>query len=497
MAALLVVPFTLLTSCSFKALEQKGSTAGDSPDSPFALSSPSGFHVLKVVTGESQSCALLSNRRVKCWGQQLGAILLGSDRGLLGDGVDNDGNPSDEMGTNLAYIDLGTETGSNTPLRVKDLTAGLSHACVLLNNNKIKCWGLNTSGQLGIGPQCDSNNKCRAVDYVGYGGDPIMGDDLPYVDLGTEAGSSTPLTAKAVMAGYNHTCAILNNDKVKCWGNNQFGQLGLGHTDHLGDGVNDEMGDNLSTVDLGTGLTAKGLAMGGAHSCVILNNNKAKCWGSNDRGQLGQGHGDDLGNEAGEMGDNLSAIELGTGLTVKSLSLGENHSCAILSNGKVKCWGNQNEGQLGLGRLWIPSPSRPGETQLSFSLGSRPNEMGDSLSYVDLGTAGNPAVPLTAQFITAGQTHTCVVLSNDRVRCWGSNGFGQLGLGHADDMGGDPGSDSGEEGTVGDDIPLVDLGTSGGSQLSARGISFGFGHHTCAFFELTKLSAGDIMIEVN
>jgi alpha-tubulin suppressor-like RCC1 family protein len=106
-----------------------------------------------------------------------------------------------------------------------------------------------------------------------------------------------------------HACALLDNASVKCWGTNYNGGLGLGDNNNRGDAAN-EMGDNLSTVDLGTGRTATAMSLGSSHTCALLDNSDIKCWGSGDNGRLGQGTNSNIGNNANDMGDNLPAIDL-------------------------------------------------------------------------------------------------------------------------------------------------------------------------------------------
>jgi E3 ubiquitin-protein ligase HERC3 len=138
------------------------------------------------------------------------------------------------------------------------------------------------------------------------GDEPLeMGDDLPAVDLGTDR------TARALAAGAEHTCALLDDGTVKCWGSNFVGQVGLGDIDHRGDGPL-EMGDNLPAVDLGTGRTAQALAAGEYHTCALLDDGTVKCWGGNDYGELGLGDTNGRGDAPGEMGDALPAINLGS-----------------------------------------------------------------------------------------------------------------------------------------------------------------------------------------
>ncbi|KXZ42574.1 hypothetical protein GPECTOR_133g613 [Gonium pectorale] len=116
-----------------------------------------------------------------------------------------------------------------------------------------------------------------------------------------------------------------------------------------GDGPG-EMGDNLFYVDLGTGRTVAALAAGAYHTCAVLDNGKAKCWGINGNGRLGYGDTADRGDAPGEMGDSLPYVDLGTtGRKVAALAAGDAHTCAMLDNGGVKCWGFNGNGRLGYG----------------------------------------------------------------------------------------------------------------------------------------------------
>ena len=293
------------------------------------------------------------------------------------------------------------------------LAAGVHHVCAILDDKSVKCWGWNKYGQLGLGDTDDRGDASGE-----------MGDNLPTVDLGTGR------TAIAISADDAHTCALLDNKSVKCWGYNFRGQLGLGDRDNRGD-ASGEMGDNLPTVDLGTGRTAIAIASGGLHTCALLDNLSVKCWGYNNRGQLGLGDTNQRGDASDEMGDNLPAVDLGTGRTAIAISASGYHTCALLDNKSVKCWGTNFNGRLG-----------QGDTN---HRGDASGEMGDNLPTVDLGTGR------TATSIIAGNGHSCAVLDNKSVKCWGYNGDGRLGLGDTDDRG----DASGE---MGDNLPAVDLG---------------------------------------
>jgi alpha-tubulin suppressor-like RCC1 family protein len=189
-----------------------------------------------------------------------------------------------------------------------------------------------------------------------------------------------------------HVCAILDNGDVKCWGQNNAGQLGIGNSINLAEST------PLSTpIDLGSGRTALAVSAGSYHACAILDNGDLKCWGKGGRGQLGMGINYNLD------APSSTAIDLGAGRTAIAVSAGEDHTCAILDNGELKCWGRDNYGQLG-----------DGGTDTDTNAPS---------TAIDLGTGR------TAVAVSAGVGHTCVILDNNEMKCWGRNSYGQLGDG--------------------------------------------------------------------
>eukprot|EP01083_Nonionella_stella_P008628 24896_1 len=110
-----------------------------------------------------------------------------------------------------------------------------------------------------------------------------------------------------ISSGAGHNCALSTTNKVKCFGYNEFGQLGYGDTNKRGDGTN-EMGDHLPEIDLGSNFLSIQIALGWQHICALSTTNKVKCWGSNMYGELGQGDTTDRGDEANETGDYLEAV---------------------------------------------------------------------------------------------------------------------------------------------------------------------------------------------
>lgn len=329
------------------------------------------------------SCALLTSGRVQCWGTN-DVAQLGT-----GDQVERGGQTAHLIST-ADTVRLGNGRSA------KAIAVGSKHTCAILNDDSLRCWGQNVDGQLGI----------RST--TNFGKNPSeLGDSLIAVKLGSGR------TAKAVATGLRHTCAILDTGSVKCWGDAFIGQLGLDSNADRG-GSGDAMGDTLPTVNLGAGRTAKMLTAGDNFNCAILDDDSVKCWGSNGGGELGQGDTNSRGYSAGQMAA-LAPVSLGSGLTAKTISAGGGHVCAILSDDTVKCWGSNFRGALGL--------------ETSDARGDGPNEMGDMLPTVFLG-AGR-----TAKGIACGIAHTCAILDDGSVKCWGSNQSGQLGIGNTTNVG--------------------------------------------------------------
>ena len=409
-----------------------------------------------VSCGSGHTCAVLSDNSIRCWGSNLNGQLGNGFPGAIGD---HDG----EMGGNLYPADLGNS------LTAESVSCGSGHTCAVLSDGSLKCWGLNSEGQLGIGSQAN------IADVPGE-----MGDNLPVVDLGIDADGAA-LTAKNVSCGSSHTCAVLSDDSVKCWGDNSQGALGISSTGNIGD-FPGEMGDDLPAVDLGTDRTVfdgdsivaepsppspppilpierDAACAGQSHTCAIRDDSSVVCWGSNDGGQLGTGNVANVGNVEEEMGDNLRTVDLGASLTAKSISCGSFHTCAVLSDDSVKCWGTNDYGTLGLGSSAGP-------------IGKQPGDMGDALDPIRLGTA-TTGVDFSVKRVSCGGDHTCVLLSDDSIKCWGLGMYGQLGLGSQRHVGVNAGD-------MGDNLPQVDLGIDAdGSSLTAASVSCGYSH-TCA-----------------
>jgi hypothetical protein len=183
-------------------------------------------------------------------------------------------------------------------------------------------------------------------------GDAPGSDAVSLSEAGTDVtgpeGDAAPYHALAVTTGVAHTCAVLDDGHVKCWGLNLEGELGYGDTYRRGS-VPADMGDNLPFVDLGQGRLAKAIAAGGDATCAILDDGTVKCWGGADLLGLPGAGTQNRGDEPGEMGDALPALDFGPGRHAVQVALGVTVACALLDDGSVSCWGK------GAGTL-TPSP---------------------------------------------------------------------------------------------------------------------------------------------
>jgi alpha-tubulin suppressor-like RCC1 family protein len=268
---------------------------------------------------------------------------------------------------------------------LKRIVSGNAHTCVLTGQNRVRCWGDNQYGQLGYGNAQDIGDHPTRLPYTA-GDVPLPAND-PVMQLA---------------AGNHHTCALLQSGLMRCWGRNHRGQLGYNRTDNLGDG---EPVTAFGYVSVG-GLATK-IAAGGDHTCAIMQSGALRCWGANNSGQLGRGNTADIGDN--ETVFSAGNLDLGAGVVVKDLALGGAHTCALLAGGAVRCWGRNNEGQLGYG-------SNAGS---NVSLGD--NE--------PINTVPNVSMTGPVRKLVTGELHTCALTDAGTLRCWGRNNEGQLGQG--------------------------------------------------------------------
>jgi alpha-tubulin suppressor-like RCC1 family protein len=303
-----------------------------------------GTGAIEIASGVEFTCARTAQGQVKCWGKnsngQLGAAAAGT------------------------FLDLGGEPA-------KAVSAGDAHACALTDTGRVFCWGRNHAGQLGLGDVAP-----RATPFAVPLGEPA-------VDVG---------------AGHGNTCVVLASGKIKCWGESNRGQNGLGTTDTLlapGD-----------AVDLGPNYAARQIAAAQYAACALLDTGTVKCWGDNSFGQLGVGDAVDRGIAPGQMGTSLPEIKFGTSARPVALVGGDDAVfCARFDDGALKCWGANTVGQLGLGDTLTRQAVTP-----------------DTWPFVALGGK--------ALAVAVGGGHLCARVDNGDTRCWGANGFGELGQGN-------------------------------------------------------------------
>lgn len=311
---------------------------------------------IKIASGSFHSCAVTSAGGVTCWG--------GNEDGQIGNG---------------------RKSNFSKPVNVRGLSedaralaAGSTHTCALLSSGKVFCWGKNDSGQLGDGTLEDR------------------------VFPGEVSGLQDVVS---LSAGGSHTCAVLSAGNVKCWGANEYGQLGDGTTKNRPD-----------SVDVSGLEDVKNISSGEFHACALLSSGSVKCWGMNYHGELGAGTNIGPDSCSAVSGTYACSKEPVEALNVKNadvLAAGRNHTCAGKSSGEILCWGSNWDGQLGFEKkVWI---ELCGSGLLTFPCSTKP-----------VGVSGQfPSI----RSITAGDAHTCALLSSGRARCWGTNDYGQLGDG--------------------------------------------------------------------
>ena len=359
--------------------------------------------VTKVEAGTNHSCALFNEGNVRCWGYNYYGQLGYGHRSNIGD----DENPLSE-----GDISVGEE--------VLKISLGGNFTCALLVSGNIKCWGDNTYGQLGTSLSSTASRYQEAFYHRN-------------IDFGTS------LKAIDIASGNSHSCALFESGQVKCWGRNSNGQLGLGHSTNIG---RRGLLRRIDFVDIGGPVA--GLSLGSDGSCVLLESGSVKCWGGNAYGQLGQGNTSVIGDN--ELPSSISTIALGGSAAIEITS-GSYFNCALLSTGKVKCWGRNHRRQLGLPHTQsIGDNESPSSLFVTLSSSARRITSNSDSScalldngriqcwgyngYGQLGSSSQGAVslPETAIDMTVGGNHSCVLLVSGKMNCWGYNGSGQLGL---------------------------------------------------------------------
>jgi alpha-tubulin suppressor-like RCC1 family protein len=270
------IPASGVTSGPIKVTTNGGVSANTNVLS--LLSAP-----VQIAAGASHTCAALADGTAKCWGL--------NTNGQLGD------NSTTQRTSPVLVSGLAG---------VSSVATGTAFSCAVLNpgaTGTVKCWGLNTNGQLGDGT---TTQRLTPVLVSGLTG------------------------AVQITAGASHACALLSDATVKCWGLNTNGQLG------------DNTTTQKTTATLVSSLTGvAAISAAGANTCALLTTGAVKCWGLNTNGQLG-----DNTTTQRLVPTQVSGID-GTTSKATAIDLGTSHACALITDGTVRCWGLNTSGQLG------------------------------------------------------------------------------------------------------------------------------------------------------
>ena len=314
-----------------------------------------------ISAGGHTTCVVLLNGQVRCWG--------GNSHGEVGlVGIDSLGD--DEAPNSTAFdVDFGTD------LRALQVATGWMHTCALFENGTVRCWGLGQHGQLGNGSTEDWGNTDER-------------------SVAKQADVRLNGRAVQVTVGQYHSCALLESGQVVCWGDNQYGQLGLGNTINMGDNET-----ALQAVNLGPDTKAVQIGAGDGFTCALLDAGSVRCWGANYYGQLGLGNTDEA-SKTTSPSTSAHNVKLGPIDDIDTLSVGGGHSCVVYHAGKLRCWGFGGYGQLGIGNTtWV---------------GASADAIPDSSSY-DAVVGDDLQVARVEQYTY----HTCAMLTTGAVRCWG------------------------------------------------------------------------------
>lgn len=333
-------------------------------------------HITQIAMGNSHTCALRSTGQVRCWGLNTNGQL----------GYNSTTGVSDGIGPTIY------EAG-DVPLGGKavQIAAGTWFTCALLDTGKVRCWGINSNGQLGYDDTAT----------VGDGSISII--DRGDINVGG--------LVQAIGAGANHTCALLVNGAVRCWGDGSRGQMAPDDTNLVGDGI----GPSITTAgDVPLGGTAVQLAVGKNTNCALLDNGNVRCWGKGTQGQHGYNHTNDVG--VGGPGGSITTngdVPLGSGVTANFVTAGDS-TCTLSSPNQLRCWGNGSAGQHGHNH--------------SNSVG----DGGAGGTIIDNGLVNTGGIVTS---VKCGSDHCCARNSNNGIRCWGSGGDGKLGYGNLSHVG--------------------------------------------------------------
>jgi alpha-tubulin suppressor-like RCC1 family protein len=347
--------------------------------------------------GHAHSCALLVDGTVRCWGSNI--------TGELGDGSST----SRSFGYPIGFM--------NDVVEIDVATDG-HRSCARRASGAVLCWGEVDE----LGPEtCVLDAPPITVGCVHSpmpfaSGPGVVGlgvgqkTCVRYADgtaacLATRTGAVEMLADVADLSfGGRHGCARIYDGTVMCFGDGALGQLGAPSTELC----NSELGNNpCSAEPLDTRLaTVAQITSGESHTCALLTDGTVKCWGANDAGQLGFGALDVCTKYAYPCAK-LPGVVVGLS-GVAQIAAGGLHTCARMNDGTVQCWGSDADGELG----FAAKETCNGTEEEPCSTRAKPVPGLDHVVEIAL-----------------GRRHSCARLDDGEVKCWGWNGFGQLGDG--------------------------------------------------------------------
>lgn len=384
---------------------------------PRKSSSPlraTSFTLHSIQASKEYTCAIDERNQTWCWGR--------NEFGKLGNGkVDKSSYHLNRIPP--SFLPFPSQAYTSNPQKVlKDpfgkmdetfsLALGSWHACAIDTKRRAWCWGQNLQGALGIG--LDPQNFLTQSLFDLISDEKSIQSFFWPKALPVHASPHDPLPLRHVVqivaGSTDHTCVLFDDNKIKCWGSNIHQSLGI-----------DDPTLSYTTapskyVTYDNGLivwNALKIVAGSAHTCALTKSSNVICWGANDKGQLGdgstqeRGYADFVRLQNGKILDDIKDI----------VAQRSNHTCAIKEDGTLLCWGDNSHGELGIG---VFGGFRPYPVEVNLSKGVKEAAAGAGGS--------SPYDPRTILDPHKGE-HTCAITAEDELYCWGNNRYGQLGTG--------------------------------------------------------------------
>ena len=278
---------------------------------------------------------------------------------------------------------------------VTDLVSGPSHTCALLESGRVACWGLNDLGQLATQP---ATGAFEVLDPLG-----IATTEEAFYSARAALVEGVQGVAR-LAAGESHTCALLDDESVRCWGNAGGGQLGAG--DFSEDECEGRPCSRQPVKVVGLQSVVE-LSLGALHSCALDGAGELRCWGSRALGVETEGLPTCDGTPCA-----TEPLLVQTPAPVVQVAGGFAHTCVLLKGGEVRCWGVNVLGSVGIASPWTETAG-----------GIRVHEDVQLPARVELPAAA------AELFAAPGGFNTCALLEDGSLHCWGDNSYGQLGNG--------------------------------------------------------------------